>query len=414
MITIDRRTLLRLGIGAGVVAVAGGVAGYESTRPGDRPAALRASAPDGRRLLVLEMAGGSDGLSMVVPYADGRYRDLRPATAIDAARVHRIDDVLALHPSLKNLAQHGASVVAGVGVAKPDLSHFEMLQRWQTGDPDGTMRAATGFLGRLCDALGDPSAPAVGVSLGLGTTQTLACERVTTISIDTGTEGLFPAFGADDSVQDAWLAAQRAMAHPDRADPPLLATTRAGSATALRFSDVAATLPEAADGYPQTDLGAQLRMAARLLADDNLGLRVVHVPMDADFDTHTNHCIRYARIMADFDQALAALRTDLARRGIDDRVLIATYSEFGRRVPDNGSTGLDHGAAGTALLMGPTHRGAFGEQPSLRHLDPDDNLKATVNMTEYYATIAESWFGIPAGDVLPGSPKAIPGIVSVL
>jgi uncharacterized protein (DUF1501 family) len=411
MTTMDRRTVLRLGVGASVVALAGGLAGYELTRPGDAPAPLRAASPDRRRLVVLEMAGGSDGLSMVVPYTDGRYRDLRPATAIDAAQVHRIDGLLGFHPSLETLALQGASVVAGVGIAKPDLSHFEMLHRWQAGDPDGTVHPATGFLGRLCDTLGDPSAPAVGVSLGLGATQSLACERVTTISIDTGSEGVFPAFGADDGVQDAWVAAQRAMAHPDRADSALLTTARAGGATALRFSDVAATLPEAADGYPETDFGAQLRLAARLLADDQIGLRVVHVPMDADFDTHTDHRIRYARLMADFDKALAALRTDLARRGIADRVLIATYSEFGRRVPDNGSTGLDHGAAGTALLMGPTDGGVFGEQPSLRHLDPDDNLKATVNMTEYYATIAESWFGIPAGDVLPGSPKPIPGIL---
>jgi len=414
MTTMDRRTLLRLGIGTGVVVLAGGVTGYELTHPGDVPATLRAASPDRRRLLVLEMAGGSDGLSMVVPYADGRYRDLRPATAVDAAQVHRIDGVLGFHPSLENIAQQGASVVAGVGIAKPDLSHFEMLHRWQAGDPDGTVHPDSGFLGRLCDTLGDPSAPAVGVSLGLGATQSLACERVTTISIDTGNEGVFPAFGADEGVQDAFLAAQHAMAHPDRADLPLLATTRAGGDTALRFSDVAVTLPEAADGYPQTDFGSQLRLAARLLADDHIGLRVVHVPMDADFDTHTDHPTRYAILMADFDKALAALRTDLARRGIDDRVLIATYSEFGRRVPDNGSTGLDHGAAGTALLMGPTNRGVFGEQPSLRDLDPDDNLKATVNMTEYYATIAESWFGIPAGDVLPGSPKPIPGVVSVL
>jgi uncharacterized protein (DUF1501 family) len=414
MTTIDRRTLLRLGIGAGVVALAGGVAGYELTRRGDAPAPLRAAPPDRRRLLMLEMAGGSDGLSMIVPYADGRYRDLRPGTAIDVPQVHRIDDVLGFHPALQMLAQQGASVVAGVGVAKPDLSHFEMLHRWQTGDPDGTVHPATGFLGRLCDTLGDPSAPAVGVSLGLGETQSLACDRVTTISIDTGSEGVFPAFGDGDGVQDAWLAAQRAMAHPDRADLPLLATARAAGATALRFSDVAATLPQAGDGYPQTDLGAQLQLAARLLADDNLGLRVVHVPMDADFDTHTDHRIRYGRLMADFDKALAALRADLARRGVDDRVLIATYSEFGRRAPDNGSSGLDHGAAGTALLIGPTNRGVFGEQPSLHHLDPDDNLRATVNMTEYYATIVESWFGVPAGDVLPGSPKPIPGIVSVL
>ncbi|GAB4587419.1 DUF1501 domain-containing protein [Nocardia sp. IFM 10818] len=416
MIAVDRRTVLRAGLGVGMAGVAGGLAahgllGREAPSAWTPPPPVRAAALEHRRLLVIEMAGGSDGLSMTVPYNDSRYRDLRRATAISAERVHPLDATLGLHPELSKLAASGVAVVPGVGIAKPDLSHFEMLHRWQTGDPEGTVRPGTGFLGRLCDHLGDPSAPAVGVALGIGATQALACERVTTLSVDAGNDGLFPVF-EDENVRAAWLAAQRAMAHPDRADAPLFAAARAGSAAALRFSDVAATLSPAADGYPDSDLGIQLRLAARLLADDNHGLRIVHVPMGADFDTHTDHPARYAELMSDLDASLAALRADLAARGIADRVLIAAYSEFGRRVPDNGSDGLDHGAAGTALLLGPANAGVFGEQPSLRTLDAEDNLRATVNMTEFYATIAESWFGVPAGDVLPGAPRPLPGVVA--
>lgn len=416
MVSLTRRTALRAGVGLGVAATTAGIAAVRtlSWQPPDlwQPSPpVRAAAPELRRLLVIEMAGGSDGLSMVVPYADSRYRDLRPATAIRADAVHAIDNSIGLHPELPKLAAGGVSVIPGIGVAQPDLSHFEMLHRWQTGDPTGSTRPATGFLGRLCDHLGDPSVPAVGVSLGVGATQALACEHVTTLSVDAGNDGLFPVF-EDENLRSAWLAAQRAMSHPDRADTPLLATARAGTASALRFSDVAATLSPAAAGYPDTDLGIQLRLAARLLADDQHGLRIVHVPVGADFDTHTSHPARYALLMRDLDAALAALRTDLAARGIADRVLIAAYSEFGRRVPDNGSDGLDHGAAGTALLLGPTNTGVFGALPSLRTLDPDDNLRATVHMTEYYATLAESWFGIPASDVLPGFPRPIPGVIA--
>ncbi|WP_169812660.1 DUF1501 domain-containing protein [Nocardia acidivorans] len=413
---MTRRTALRAGVGLGVAATTAGIAAVRtlSWQPPDiwePPPAVRAAAPDLRRLLVIEMAGGSDGLSMAVPYTDSRYYDLRPSTALRPDTVHPIDAAVGLHPDLLKLAEAGVSVIPGVGVADPDLSHFEMLHRWQTGDPSGTVRPSTGFLGRLCDHLGDPSVPAVGVSLGVGSTQALACEHVTTLSVDAGNDGLFPVF-EDENLRAAWLAAQRAMAHPDRADSPLLATARAANAAALRFSDVAATLPPAADGYPSTDLGIQLRLAARLLADDQHGLRIVHVPVGADFDTHTAHPTRYARLMADLDAALAALRRDLSARGIADRVLIAAYSEFGRRVPDNGSTGLDHGAAGTALLLGPTNPGVFGALPSLRHLDADDNLRPTVHMTEFYATVAESWFNIPASDVLTGNPRAIPGVIA--
>ncbi|MFE2997456.1 DUF1501 domain-containing protein [Nocardia sp. NPDC059246] len=417
MVSLNRRTVLRAGIGAGAVAAVGGVAGHRLLGSSDAPdvwhppAPVRAAALDKRRLVVIEMAGGSDGLSMAVPYADSRYRDLRRGTAIAAEHVHAIDGALGLHPQLRELAAAGVSVIPGVGTAKPDLSHFEMLHRWQTGDPEGTARPDTGFLGRLCDHLGDPAAPAVGVSLGVGATPALACERVTTLSVDAGNDGLFPVF-EDENVRAAWLAAQRALAHPDRADAPLFATARAGSASALRFSDVAATLPAAADGYPGSDLGVQLRLAARLLADDNHGLRIVHVPMGADFDTHSKHPRRYETLMRELDTALAAFRRDLAARGIADRVLVAAYSEFGRRVPVNDSDGLDHGAAGTALLLGPTNPGVFGETPSLHALDADGNLRATVDMTEFYATLAESWFGVPAGDVLPGSPRPLPGVVA--
>lgn len=411
---VDRRTVLRAGLGAGAVAAVGGLAGCGVFGPPDithPPATLRAAAPDKRRLLVIEMAGGSDGLSMAVPYADARYRDLRRATAIAAEKVHRLDGNLGLHPALRQLAAQGVSVVPGVGTAKPDLSHFEMLHRWQTGDPEGTVRPDTGFLGRLCDHLGDPGAPAVGVALGAGASPALACAHVTTLAVDHDLGGLFPVF-EDENIRDAWLAAQRAMAHPDRADTVPFAMARSGTAAALRFSDVAAKLSPAADGYPDSDLGVQLRLAARLLADDQHGLRIVHVPMSADFDTHSKHPARYGALMSDLDASLAALRTDLAARGIADRVLIAAYSEFGRRVPDNGSDGLDHGAAGTALLLGPTNPGVFGESPSLRTLDPDGNLRATVDMSEFYATLAESWFGIPSSEVLPGRPRPIPGVVA--
>ena len=414
---ISRRTLIRFGVGAGLIAMAGGSAGCAWPGPGGTltiPAPQPAPA-DRRRLVMIELAGGCDGLSMVVPYSDDRYRALRPATGVDPAKVHRIDGRFGFHPSLQQLSTMGASVVTGVGVANPDLSHFEMLQRWWTGDPDGRTQPTTGFLGRLCDVLGDPAAPAVGVSLGFGATQPLACERVSTMSIDAGAGGAFPVpETSDDGLRAAWLAAQRAMAHPDRTDTAMLATARAATGAALRFTDIAGTLSPAGDSYPATDLGAQLSMAARLIDKDELGLRIVHVPVGADFDTHDNHLPQFAALMADLDEALAALRHDLRRRDIDSSVLIGVFTEFGRRAADNGSSGLDHGTASTAMLMGPTQTGLFGEPPSLNRLDGDGNLIATVNMTEFYATIAEAWFGVPADVVLPGRPTPIPGIIPVV
>jgi uncharacterized protein (DUF1501 family) len=139
-------------------------------------------------------------------------------------------------------------------------------------------------------------------------------------------------------------------------------------------------------------------------------VKVVHVPYGADFDTHEDHVGKYPKIMHDLDAALEAFRIDIEHRKLSDAVLIATLSEFGRRVPDNGSSGLDHGAASVALLLGPVQPGMYGEYPALSDLDENDNLKATVNFTEYYATIFEGWFGVPTDGLLPGSPKPIPGL----
>lgn len=413
---IERRRFLQVGLGAGAAAASGyalialsGGRGRPHSSPVVTPGA--AGPTDARRLVVLEMAGGNDGLSMVVPYADERYTKLRSRTAVDPNSVLHIDEHVGFHPELSGLASRGAAVIAGVGIANPDLSHFEMLRRWWTADPDGTDNPATGFLGRLCDAVGSPDAPAVGVSLGGAPTLALNSDRVITLALDPGGDGAFPAPGDGDGLDTAWRNSQRALAHPSTGDVAVLTAARHGTEVALRFSDVAHQLPKAATGYPDTDLAKQLRLAARLLAAD-VGIRIVHVPYQADFDTHENHTDRYPKLMHDLDAALGAFLTDLEHRKLSNLVLVATTSEFGRRVPDNDSSGLDHGAASTALLIGPVNPGVHSELPRLDHLDDNDNLIATVNMTEYYATLAQHWFGVHPDSVLPGSPHALDGIIA--
>src|SRR4029453_15545634 len=119
-----------------------------------------------RRLVVIELDGGNDGLSTLVPYGLGAYRDMRTATAIDAADVLAIDDEVGWSSHLARTAKRGIAAVQGVGARRPDGSHFEMMRRWWRGDPDGSGRYDTGFLGRLADAVGAPEAPAVAVSIG--------------------------------------------------------------------------------------------------------------------------------------------------------------------------------------------------------------------------------------------------------
>lgn len=362
-----------------------------------------------RRLVVIDMAGGNDGLSMVPPIDNARYRQLRPRTAIDPAAILAVTPAIGLHPKLTRLYAGGAAIVQGVGIMKPDLSHFEMLRRWWAGDAASANETLTGFLGRLADQVGDPTATAVGVSLGYGPSPALIAEKVITLSMDPYGDGSFPAPAGLDAAT-AWTAAWRMMAEYDPSEPVPFCAARNGAAYAYRFSQLAGGLPAAASGYPETELGAQLLLAARMLAQDN-GIRIVHVPFHGDFDSHENHLERHAALMTELDDALAAFHADLAARGIADRVLIATTSEFGRRGPDNASNGLDHGAASFAFLAGPVAPGLYGTYPDLARLDANQNLVATVTMLDYYATIAESWFGVPAADVLAGHPTPIAGII---
>jgi uncharacterized protein (DUF1501 family) len=328
---------------------------------------------------------------------------------VDPATVIRINDQLGLHPSLARIAARGPAIVAGVGVARPDLSHFEMLRRWWTADPDGTQAPQTGFLGRLCDVIGDSQAAAVGVSLGGGPTLALTAERATTLSVEPS-QGISLALPGDGgSLDRAWVAARRAMAQPDRADAAPLTAARSGIATAIRFTDLASKLPAEGGNYPTNNTGAQLSLAARLLAAD-LGIRVLHVPIAGDFDLHAQLPSRYPAVMNEIDGAVDAFCADLETRGLANRVLVATTSEFGRRPEDNGDNGVDHGTASSAFLLGPVVPGIYGEQPRLDRLDDDGNMTATVQLTDYYATLAESWFGVPAADVLPGRPEAIAGV----
>jgi uncharacterized protein (DUF1501 family) len=202
------------------------------------------------------------------------------------------------------------------------------------------------------------------------------------------------------------------MAHPDRldaarADP--LAAARLGAGQATRLADVVNQLPPVAGGYGVTALDAQLGLAARLLAV-GAGIRVIHVPVDADYDTHENHARRAQQTLTQLDNAMDSFLNDLAMRGRDQSTLVATTSEFGRRVSDNGSSGLDHGTASVALLAGPVRPGVYGSPLSLNDLDADGNLVATVDLPEYYATLA-AWMGVSPDEVLPGRPPPVPGLL---
>ncbi|MEZ5247519.1 MAG: DUF1501 domain-containing protein [Acidimicrobiales bacterium] len=421
----SRRQVLGLLGAGGVVAAASGYGalrsiGSDAAGGVATPAALAARGPapdraplpagavEGRMLVVIELNGGNDGLATVVPES-GRLRDLRRGLLPDDVALTDFVPGTQLHPGLSPVRERGIAVLQGVGTADPDGSHFEMERRWWAGDGTGAGRRTTGFLGRLCDVLA-PAASVAGVSLGAGATPALIADHATTIGLpDPGAAW----FLTDDD--DPWYAnlrhGLRSLGSPTNGELPRVQRARRGLGDALSFADVVRSIDDETDrGFPETNLGRQLRLAGGLL-DSDIGLRVVHVPFGG-FDTHGDQLGEHGRLMDELGGAVAALLDDLATRDLGDRVLIATTSEFGRRPEQNGS-GTDHGTAGPALLCGPVVPGLHGDAPSLDRLDDDGNLLATTMLEDYYATLAESWFGVPARDVLPTAATPAPEIIAV-
>lgn len=441
----DRRHVLRLlalgAVSIGVPACRGGAdaapagSGAGGSPPpstdaaaGDPAPATPAATPIGalaggaapiaeRILVVVELNGGNDGLATVIPVGDGRYRDLRPQLAVDGSDALPFGEGWALNAGLAPVASRLAAL-QGVGVARPDLSHFAMLSRWWRGDPEGDAGYDSGFLGRCCDVLAGDE-PVTGLSLGFGATPALASQKATTMSLPN--LDLLSGFAGDDRpalavVRQGWRTIASAADAPPAgslsapAAAGLAGLARQGLGAALDFADVLAALPEAAGGYPETDIGRQLALAGRLIRGD-AGVRVLHLP-SGSFDTHDGQRFSHDQQMQDLGAALAAFQRDLDADGYGGRVLVATTSEFGRRVPAE-LDGTDHGGASVMLLAGPVRAGRHGADPSLADLDEHDNLRATVNLRDYYATLAEGWLGVPAESVLPAGATVIDELLAL-
>ncbi len=359
-----------------------------------------------RALVVIDMAGGHDGNSLGIPFADGAYYSRRPSVSIPANQVLHLNNQFGLHPNLARSYRRPLALVEGLGHPNPDFSHSEMLRRWWFGDTDGKQFPHYGFLGRLCDVIGTSNDAATGVSLGSGPSASLAAQNAITLSMDPYGDGKFPGYD-DAGMNAAWIAAHRAMSQEDRAEATMLFAGRSGIRTALRFSDLLTSIPASTVAYPDTTLGAQLAASVRLLRA-GAGIRIVHVPFSGDFDTHEDHLSRHNNLMTELDGALDAFLQELTGLGMTQNVLLATTSEFGRRANQN-ANGLDHGTATVGLMAGAIHAGVYGAHPNWSTLDTNDNLKCTVTMGEYYATLAQ-WMGVSPGDVLAGNPSPLSGI----
>ena len=405
---LSRRAMIKNGmlvVSAGMVMPAIFSRGVASAMSQSLDGSHIAQTATDRTLIVVQMAGGNDGLNTVVPYTDPLYIKMRPTLGIPQSKVLTLDSRLGLHPNLapfKKIWDAGhLAIVEGVGYPNQSLSHFQAMDIWQTLDLNGN--GSEGWLGKLVAGLVDQQGhPFKSLDLGVQTAQAL--QSIST-QVPTVASVKSYAIAPDPADGDGGNARLRALMNLYNSYPKTAPYAALLDTTALSAQDGSRQLRQAdatyhpAVTYPNGPFAAGLKILAEAIVQD-LGLRVGYVTIGG-FDTHANEQPTHDALMTTLANGISAFYNDLAAHGKADKVVIMTWSEFGRRVEENGSQGTDHGTAAPLFIVGnPVNKGIFGEPPSLSNLDQNGNLKYTIDFRSIYATVLDRWMGASSKDVL--------------
>ncbi len=384
-----------------------------------------ATGKDSSILVVLQMAGGNDGLNTVVPFANDYYRKARPRLGLTEKDVLKISDEIGLHQGLtgfKELYDAGQlSIIQGIGYPNPNRSHFRSTEIWQTAS-DSERYENTGWLGRYFDNTCAGCDPTVAVTLGRQMPQAFAAKNPKGICFDNPQNYRFlkgdkPGPDEMDTTEESYRklnSVDEAQMENSGGTIGALhgATKHAGSPldfierTALdaqmsseKVRAIASRIENKAT-YPGSQLANSLKMVAKLIGG-GLPTRVFYVSQGG-YDTHTNQIGAHERLLADLGGAVKAFVDDLKAQGNLERVLVMTFSEFGRRVAENASGGTDHGAAAPMFIIGnKVKAGMLGNYSSLAPTDlAQGDLKYTVDFRSVYAGVLEHWLKTRSEPVL--------------
>jgi uncharacterized protein (DUF1501 family) len=330
-----------------------------------------------RTLLVIELAGGNDGLNTFIPYKDANYFNLRPSLAIKDGIP--ISSTVALHPALKDLKpildSGRLAVVQNVSYPNPSLSHFRSKDIWQSGNPQGA--AETGWLARYLESEKANTQDAIF----LGEEYPLAL---------TGSRDRFLQLSPNLAVRSSGKLGQAIAAMYDTPQTTPLAEQirRSVIESEQAVKKLSQDLDRRVDshGYAKTPIGRQFALAGKVL---EASPKVLYLAIGG-WDTHAAQARRQQQLLEQLSLGLAALNRDLISRGMDKNVLIMVQSEFGRRPAQNGSGGTDHGTTGPVILLGQVRSGLYGGNPALDSLEKG-NLPMKVDFRSIYAEILSQW-----------------------
>ena len=366
-------------------------------------------------LVVLQLTGGNDYLNTVVPYGDPLYYDNRPTVNVSPDRVLPLDDKVGFNPALapvKELYDRGdVALVHGVGYANPNRSHFRSMDIWHTCEPDKI--GTEGWLGKVIRDL-DPHAENVltGVNFGRGLPRAMALPGVPVASVAVlENYGLLTPIPQEEARARALDVFAR-MYSPAMGTGPTMDYLGQTGLDALKGADILRTAPEKYQStveYGDTAIARNLRAISQVLLAD-LGTRVFYT-QHGGYDTHAAEMSVHTQLWTELSDALSCFFADLREHNVEDRVVMLVFTEFGRRVKDNGS-GSDHGSGGLSMVIGaPVKGGQYNQFPSLSEPDLlEGDLHFNYDYRGLYATLVERWLGLDGKEVVGGSYEMV-GVV---
>ena len=359
-------------------------------------------------LVILQLSGGNDALNTIVPYNDPFYTENRPSVVVSRDQVLPINDYLGFHPAmapLKDLYDDGkVAIIQGVGYPNPNRSHFRSMDIWHTCEPDKV--GEEGWVGRAIREI-DPASENVltGVNFGRGLPRAMAAPGVPVASVgNLETYGVLT--GIEDEQRNEALEIFSRMYSPALGRGPVLDYLSQTGTDALKGADILSTAPgkySSSVEYGNNTVAQYMRNIAQVhLAD--LGTKVLYTTAPYNsFDTHASQMTAHAQLWSDTSNGVKDFYEDLKEHQASDNVVLLIFTEFGRRVHDNGS-GTDHGSGGIAFVLGDAvHGGLYGEYPSLA---PEKLLEGDLHCNNdfrgLYATLLERWMDLDAKPIIGG------------
>jgi uncharacterized protein (DUF1501 family) len=348
-----------------------------------------ATTTNAKKLVIIQLSGGNDGLNTIVPYQNDIYYKSRPDIAIEKSKVLTLSDDLGLNPvmaGLKNVYEEGnLCIVNSVGYPNPDRSHFRSMDIWQTGSSSEEY-LSTGWLGRYLDAQCTQTQCLPHYAIEVDDTLSLAVkgEKSKALAVQDAKK-LFQA------TRPAFLKTIQAhTAHTEHDNVAYLYKTLAETVSSAEYLYDKSKVQKTTGEYPNNEFGKRMKSIAELILS-GVQTQIFYVSL-AGFDTHIRQNGQQDKLLEEYTKAITAFMQDCKTNSLLDNVLVMTFSEFGRRVAQNASNGTDHGTANQVFLFGNKlkKKGFYNAAPNLTDLD-DGDLKFTIDFRNIYADILKNW-----------------------